>query len=87
MTPARRTAAACRTVAALSTLSAITAATWHPLYAVPGLTGAAVLLAVAASYRRDEQRQHARHACLDHAARSDAHLLDTDPDPDHRSAA
>lgn len=85
MTPAERTARACRLGAFLSAASAGYSLTWHPWYAIPGLVGAAFLLWGAASARGEEQRQTRRHARLDHAARSDAHLLDTDPQP--RSAA
>ncbi|MFF7553604.1 hypothetical protein ACFZA9_12040 [Streptomyces olivaceus] len=85
MTPARRTAAACYLGAGISTLSAVASLAWHPFLGVSGLVGAAFLLWAAASTRGAEQRRRARHARLDHAARSDAHLLDTDPD--HRSAA
>ncbi len=85
MSPARRTAAACYLGAGISTLSAVASLAWHPWLAVPGLAGAAFLLWAAASARGADHRRRARHARLTHAARSDAHLLDTDPD--HRSAA
>lgn len=37
MTPARRTARACRTIAGISATSALVSAAWHPWYAIPGL--------------------------------------------------
>jgi hypothetical protein len=75
MTHARRTARACRTLAGLSLISALTAAAWHPWYAVPGLVGAAVLLLVAAAYQVDDTRQQARHEALILARLSDERLL------------
>lgn len=85
MTPANRTVIACQAGAFLSAASAGYSLTWHPWYALPGLVGAGFLLWGAASARGEEQRQRIRHAALDHAARSDAALLDTDQQP--RSAA
>lgn len=75
MTPAKRTARACRLAAGLSTICAFTAATWHPWYAVPGLVAAAVLLLVAAAYQVDDTRQQARHEALILARLSDERLL------------
>ncbi|MGW8719649.1 hypothetical protein ACWGNR_10110 [Streptomyces althioticus] len=75
MTPAKRTARACRTIAGISTLSALISATWNPWYAVPGLVGAAILLLVAAAYQVDHIRQQARHEALTLARLSDAQLL------------
>jgi galactose mutarotase-like enzyme len=75
MTPAKRTARACRTIAGISATSALVAATWHPYYAVPGLVGAAVLLLVAAAYQVDDTRQQARHEALILARLSDERLL------------
>lgn len=81
MRPARRTAAACQVGAFLSAASAGYSLTWHPWYAIPGLVGAGFLLWGAASARSEEQRQTRRHDRLDHAARSDTALLDTDQQP------
>jgi hypothetical protein len=75
MSPAKRTARACRLAAGLSTICAFTAATWHPWYIVPGLVGAAVLLLVAAAYQVDDTRQQARHEALILARISDERLL------------
>ena len=75
MTPAKRTARACRLVAGISTLSALISATWNPWYAIPGLIGAAVLLLVAAAYQVDHIRQQARHEALTLARLSDERLL------------
>jgi len=75
MTPAKRTARACRLAAGLSTICAFTAATWHPWYAVPGLVGAAVLLLVAAAYQVDDTRQQARHEALTLACFADSQTL------------
>lgn len=75
MTPAKRTARACRLVAGLSTICAFYAATWHPWYAVPGLVAAAVLLWVAADYQVEDLLRHDRHAQLVAARLSDERLL------------
>jgi hypothetical protein len=75
MTPAKRTARACRTIAGISAISALVAATWHPWYIVPGLVGAAVLLLVAAAYQVDDTRQQARHEALILARLADERLL------------
>jgi hypothetical protein len=75
MTPAKRTARACRLTAGLSLTSALVSAAWHPYYAVPGLVGAALLLLVAAAYQVDHIRQQARHEALILARLSDAQLL------------
>jgi hypothetical protein len=75
MTHARRTARACRLTAGLSLISALTAAAWHPWYAVPGLVGAAILLLAAAAYQVDHIRQQARHEALALARLSDERLL------------
>jgi hypothetical protein len=75
MSHARRTARACRTIAGISTLSALISATWHPWHIVPGLLGAAVLLLVAAAYQVDDTRQQARHEALILARLSDERLL------------
>ncbi|MFD4257747.1 hypothetical protein ACFWR9_08945 [Streptomyces sp. NPDC058534] len=85
MTPAQRTARACQAGAFLSAASAGYSLTWHPWYAIPGLVGAAFLLWGAASARGAAARRQTQNARLDHAAASDAVLLDTDPQP--RSAA
>ncbi|MGE9282305.1 hypothetical protein ACP4B2_27675 [Streptomyces rochei] len=80
MTHAQRTAAACKLAAFVAALVAGYSATYHPYYVVPGLVAAAFFLGVAASYRRDEQRQRARHAELDAAAAADEQVLDADRD-------
>ncbi|MFF7829756.1 hypothetical protein ACFZCM_31525 [Streptomyces rochei] len=85
MTHTQRTAAACKLAAFVAALVAGYSATYHPYYVVPGLIAAAFFLGVAASYRRDEQRQRARHAELAAAAAADEQLLPTDHDT--RSAA
>lgn len=85
MTAAERTARACQVGAFLSAASAGYSLTWHPWYAIPGLIGAGFLLWGAASARSAAARGEARRARLDHAAASDAALLDTDQQP--RSAA
>ncbi|WP_210637182.1 hypothetical protein [Streptomyces sp. GESEQ-13] len=75
MTPAKRTARACRLTAGLSTICALTAATWHPWYIVPGLIAAAILLLIAADYTVDDILQRDRHAQLVAARLSDERLL------------
>ncbi|AQS70867.1 hypothetical protein [Streptomyces pactum] len=80
MTHAQRTAAACKLTAFLAAVVAGISATYHPYYVVPGLLAAAFFLGVAASFRRDEARQRARHAALDAAAAADEHLLGTNHD-------
>jgi hypothetical protein len=75
MSHARRTARACRTIAGISLISALVAATWHPWYAVPGLVGAAVLLLVAAAYQVDDTRQQARHEALTLACFTDGQTI------------
>ncbi|MDX3398414.1 hypothetical protein [Streptomyces sp. ME01-18h] len=75
MTPATRTVIACQAGAFLSAASAGYSLTWHPWYALPGLVGAGFLLWGAASARAATDRQQARRARLDHAARADAALL------------
>lgn len=75
MTRAQRTARACRIAAAALYITAACLAYVHWAYALPGVISAGVFLGVADSYRREEQRQRARHARLHHAARSDAALL------------
>ncbi|MGW3191627.1 hypothetical protein ACWDBT_27680 [Streptomyces ardesiacus] len=85
MTRSQRTARACRITAAVLSTSAAYPAYVHWAYALPGVIGAGVFLAVADSYRRDEQRQRIRHAALRAAATADAQLLDTDQQ--RRSAA
>ncbi|MET9304963.1 hypothetical protein ABZX68_06440 [Streptomyces cellulosae] len=75
MTPAKRTARACRTLAGLSLISALVSAAWHPWYAVPGLVGAVFLTLVAAAYQVDDTRQQARHEALTLARLSDERLL------------
>jgi hypothetical protein len=86
MTPAQRTARACRITAAGLSITAALLAYEQWVYALPGVIGAGAFLAVADSYRREEQRQRARHAALDAAAAADEQLLADDHD-DHRSAA
>ncbi|MER7801215.1 hypothetical protein ABTX71_12880 [Streptomyces parvulus] len=83
MTAAARTVRACQAGAFLSAASAGYSATHHPYLVLPGLAAAAFLLWGAASARGTEQRRRARTARLDHAAASDAAVLDTDD----RSAA
>src|SRR5690606_29044232 len=61
MTPARRTARACRTLALITTASALYSATHHPLYALPGRTAAGVLAYVATAYDTEDHRIRARH--------------------------
>ncbi|MFE6428132.1 hypothetical protein ACFVOB_22105 [Streptomyces rochei] len=80
MTTAQCTARACRLTAAVLAITAALLAYEHWAYALPGVIGAGVFLGVAASYRRDEQRQRARHAELDAAAAADEQLLGTDRD-------
>ncbi|GHA22350.1 hypothetical protein [Streptomyces purpurascens] len=75
MTPARRTARACRITAVIPFASAIYSATHHPLYAVPGLISTAVLLAIAAAYDTEDRRIRARHEQLRRAAVADEQLL------------
>jgi hypothetical protein len=81
VTRAQRTARACRITAAVLYITAACLAYVHWAYALPGVIGAGVFLGVADSYRREEQRQQARHASLDQAARADAALLETDQQP------
>ncbi|MET7321485.1 hypothetical protein [Streptomyces sp. NPDC005549] len=76
MTQAQRTARACRITAAALSLTAACLAYVHWTYALPGVIGAGVFLGVADSYRREEQRQQARHAALRAAAVADEQLLD-----------
>lgn len=85
MTHAQRTARACRITAAVLAITAALLAYEHWAYSLPGVIGAGVFLGVADSYRRDEQRQRARHAALDAAAAADEQLLGTNDDS--RSAA
>ncbi|MFC8832325.1 hypothetical protein ACFT8V_03885 [Streptomyces griseoincarnatus] len=75
MTPAKRTARACRLTAGLSTICALVAATWHPYYAAPGLVGAVFLTLVAADYQVEDILRHDRHAQLVAARLSDERLL------------
>ncbi|MFE9921595.1 hypothetical protein ACFYQA_08430 [Streptomyces sp. NPDC005774] len=76
MTPARRTARACRALAFISAASAGYSATHHPYLVIPGMVAAAILLTVAATYDTEDQRQQARHAALKAAADADAQPLD-----------
>ncbi|MFE0808180.1 hypothetical protein ACFW34_11940 [Streptomyces sp. NPDC058848] len=85
MSHAQRTARACRITAAVLAITAALLAYEHWAYALPGVIGAGVFLSVADSYRRDEQRQRARHAALHAAAAADEQVLPTNTD--HRSAA
>ncbi|MFD8254956.1 hypothetical protein [Streptomyces werraensis] len=78
MTPAKRTARACRALAGVSLISALTAATWHPWYAIPGLVGAVFLTLVAADYQVEDILRRDRHAQLVAARLSDERLL---PEP------
>ena len=75
MTPAQRTARTLRAIATLSLAGGLTAATWHPYYAIPGLLGALFLALVAADYQIDDTRQQARHEALTLARLSDERLL------------
>ncbi|MFG3154251.1 hypothetical protein ACGF7W_19655 [Streptomyces sp. NPDC048219] len=75
VTYAQRTARACKATAVALLPIAAYSATYHPFYAVPGLVGAGFFLAVAASYRREDQRQRARHEAARRAAAVDAELL------------
>ncbi|MFD5002186.1 hypothetical protein ACFWMV_04690 [Streptomyces mutabilis] len=85
MTTAQRTARACRITAAALAITAALLAYEHWAYSLPGVVGAGVFLGVADSYRRDEERQRARHAALDAAAYFDERLLPAGRN--HRSAA
>jgi hypothetical protein len=75
MTPARRTARTCRTIALITTATALYSATHHPAYAIPGLTAAALLCTVATAYDTEDRRIRARHHALARAALQDAHTL------------
>ncbi|MER6832670.1 hypothetical protein ABT320_01550 [Streptomyces cellulosae] len=75
MTPAKRTARACRTLAGLSLISALVAAAWHPWYAVPGLIGALILTLVAADYDIEDIRIRAWHEHLTLACFADSQTL------------
>ena len=75
MTPARRTARTLRGIALISTASGLYASAHQPAYLLPGLTGAAVLLVVAVSFDRDDQRTRARHRALSLAALEDETVL------------
>ncbi|MYR46771.1 hypothetical protein [Streptomyces sp. SID5910] len=81
MTPAQRTARACRIAATIPAASAAYSATHHPLLALPGLLAAGIFLTVAASYTHEDHRQQARHTQLEDAADADAVLL---PPPNPR---
>lgn len=80
MTPARRTARTCRTLALITTATALYSATHHPAYAIPGLTAAGVLAYVATAYDTEDHRIRARHQQLARAALQDARTLHT-PQP------
>lgn len=80
MTPARRTARTCRTLALITTATALYSATHHPAYAIPGLTAAGVLAYVATTYDTEDHRIRARHHALAHAALQDARTLNA-PQP------
>jgi hypothetical protein len=75
VTPARRTTRACYTLAATLSAGAAYLATLHWLYALPGVIGTAVLLAVADSYRIEARRVRARHERARRAALADEQLL------------
>lgn len=75
MTPALRTARACRIAAAGLSACAAYSATHHWLYALPGVISASVLLAVADSYNSEDRRIRARHEQLRRAALADKQQL------------
>lgn len=80
MTHAPSTARACRITAAILSITAAPLAYLHWAYALPGVIGAGVLLGVADSYRREEQRQRVRLTVLRASAVADEQLLGTDRD-------
>jgi hypothetical protein len=75
MSSSHRTARACQAAAIGLSACAAYSATHHWLYALPGVVGASVFLAVADSYRSEDRRIRARHEQARRAARSDAQLL------------
>jgi len=85
VTPAQRTARACRAVAFLSAACAGYSATHHLYLVIPGMVAAAILLTVAATYDTEDRRQQARHAALKAAADADRQMLDDERED--RSAA